>query len=436
MDDAFESWLRDRPKDAVGGLPPGTRLGAYRIVARLAVGGFAEVYRVADDQGASAAVKMLHRLDENSLARFAREARILRAARHPNFPRLLGEGVYETRPYLVLELLRPCALPSGDRAVAAFLRQILSAVAALHADGFVHRDIKPGNILERSDGTPVLIDFGLAAPISRELLEAEGLSVEDGRRVAVGTAGHSAPEQFSGRDVGPEADIHAVGMLVRDCFGERLPPGWRRIYLTATNSDPAARYPGVAEMARAIDRRLWRRLGAFLGLAAVFAVGFAAAVLMRPANTPTVYRMEHGNLDLATLNGYDFAKPVSVDLDPVGAPDPSARYTVRCTICFRDRAAPADEENPVERIDARGSVLNAWLRAYVRGSFARQPFSTLVVRYADGQLANDLSNGFINEPTYRRVLRESGLEVVAVTVQAEGAFKSELAKAVGTLLIK
>ena len=252
----FDNWLAERAKESLpvndGELSAGTRVGDYRIVALLGRGGFADVYRANGPNGEAAAIKMLHRLDDKSRARFVRESEILSQIRHRNIPRLLSFGSFGDRPYMVTELLKVCELPASDRKIAKFLGGIMSATEALHRHGFIHRDIKPTNILSRSDGTPVLIDFGLAAPISVARRASEGLSVEDGKQVGVGTLGYSAPEQFSGLPADRAADVHAIGALIDTCYRGNMPRCWHRIYLAATNSNPKSRYQTVQELRRAV----------------------------------------------------------------------------------------------------------------------------------------------------------------------------------------
>ena len=272
MADAFDSWLDARPADegpADGELLPGTRIGACKVIALLGRGGFAEVYRGEDADGRPVAIKILHQLDDKSRARFELETKILLEVRHPNFPRMLSFGSCGERPYVVMELLMPYEMPCGDRAAARFLRTVIGAVGALHHHGYVHRDIKPSNVLMRANGEPVLVDFGLACPLSQVERDKNALSVEGLAKVGVGTYGYSAPEQFSGQNVGREADVHALGMLIRECFDGEPPKGWRSIYLTATNSDPAIRYRTVEKLGEAIRRRHWRRTVAVLGGLAV-----------------------------------------------------------------------------------------------------------------------------------------------------------------------
>ena len=267
MEDDFDKWLADRRNGALaddGKLPPGTLIGDYRVVELIGHGGFADVFRAEGKNGEAVAIKMLHMLDNKSRARFVRESEILSQIRHRNMPRLLSFGSLGNRPYMVTELLDRFALPDSDRKVAAFLRQIMSATEELHRHGFIHRDIKPANILSRAVGTPVLIDFGLASPISVAKREKEGLSVYGGNKVAVGTVGYSAPEQFSGLPAGREADVHAIGALIYACYGGKMPRCWNHIYLMATTSNPRSRYQSVAELRRAVARRHWRKMLAIL----------------------------------------------------------------------------------------------------------------------------------------------------------------------------
>ena len=281
MEDDFDKWLADRRNGALaddGKLPPGTLIGDYRVVELIGHGGFADVFRAEGKNGEAVAIKMLHMLDNKSRARFVRESEILSQIRHRNMPRLLSFGSMGNRPYMVTELLDRFALPDSDRKVAAFLRQIMSATEELHRHGFIHRDIKPANILSRADGTPVLIDFGLASPISTAKREEEGLSVYGGNKVVVGTVGYSAPEQFSGLPAGREADVHAIGALIYACYGEKMPRCWRHIYLVATTSNPKSRYQTVAELRRAVGRRHWRKVLVALGV--VILAGVIASMLV------------------------------------------------------------------------------------------------------------------------------------------------------------
>lgn len=275
MHDETDDWLKSRRKEPLitgGELLPGTLVGDCKIVALLGRGGFAEVYKATAPDDREVAVKMLHRLDEKSRARFEMESRILLGIRHPNLPRAFSFGSCGERPYMEMELLGTYELPHRDRAVAIFLGKIVSAIQALHAHGYLHRDIKPQNILMREDGEPVVVDFGLACPISKAERSRKAISVDGQNRVAVGTPGYSAPEQFTGQDAGVEADVHAIGVLIRACFGEKMPKCWNDISMKATNSDPEVRYRTVEGLGKAITRRHWRGYLMLIGVVTILAV--------------------------------------------------------------------------------------------------------------------------------------------------------------------
>ena len=208
-------------------------VGRWRIVAFVARGGSGEVYRAVEANGKrAAALKILHRTDGATRARFALEARVLSELHHPAFPAIFETGAFKGRPWYAEEYLQPLEMPSSDRAVARLILAVCRGTGALHALGYVHRDIKPSNILTR-DGEPVLIDFGLLKRIGTpELHPGNTLSVVDGRPVGVGTPGYAAPEQFASGDISPAADVYALGMLALRCFGGRPPFAWRSMSST------------------------------------------------------------------------------------------------------------------------------------------------------------------------------------------------------------
>ena len=262
------------PSDA--SLAIGTVISNWRIVAFLGRGGSGEVYRAV--HGANphqeAAVKILVRSDGSRLERFRREADMLSELKCRALPRIYGFGEVDGKPYMAMELLDPYELPREDREIASFLIAVAEGVKSLHDCGVVHRDIKPQNIMRRKDGSPVIIDLGLAKRISdAQRLPQSTLSIVDGRQVGLGTPQYAAPEQFSGGEITPGADIHALGKLADECFGGKPPRTWRRIIERATSSIPERRYPSVAAFIRAIRRRncLWT-LGLLAGVALLLGV--------------------------------------------------------------------------------------------------------------------------------------------------------------------
>ena len=271
MSDPFEEWKSARGKEPIpSSIPAGTEIGEYKVLGLIGRGGSAEVYSAAHVKlGATVAIKILHKLTEQSRIRFDREAKILSGTTHPCFPQFKSYGEFEGRPYIVTELLGPCVLPRTDKDAAKFLLKVLDGVGCLHRLGFVHRDIKPANILMRNGKEPVLTDFGLACPISAPRQIMGRISIVDGRPAGVGTPGYAAPEQFEGGEVSAATDVHAVGMLADECFDGKPPRCWRRIIDRATNSRKTARFATAKELAWAIRFRHARVFGLVLAVVAL-----------------------------------------------------------------------------------------------------------------------------------------------------------------------
>ena len=206
-----------------GTFTAGTAFGDWRITAFIAKGGTAEVYCAEHAVlGTSAAVKVLSEpLTDSRKARFLREAKLLAELKSPSFPAFHGYGEANGRPYIAEELLEPGELPAGDRPRAKYLLALCEGLKALHAKGVVHRDLKPANILFRKTGEPVIVDLGLAKSVDVPLVP-DGVSIVDGKAVGVGTPEYAAPEQFTGGDITPAADVHALGVLAEKLLGDQM----------------------------------------------------------------------------------------------------------------------------------------------------------------------------------------------------------------------
>ncbi|HLV85598.1 MAG TPA: serine/threonine-protein kinase [Candidatus Sulfotelmatobacter sp.] len=203
----------------------GKRVGVYQIIARIGEGGMGEVYRAirADDQfHKQVALKVVRRGHDSGfvLSRFRNERQILATLDHPNIARLLDGGTTEDGvPYFVMELIEGdpidqyCErhkLSTAER-LKLFLN-VCSAVQYAHQRLIVHRDLKPGNILVASDGTPKLLDFGIA-----KILDPEDFSgpMEPTLTVfRVLTPGYASPEQIRGEPITTATDVYSLGVIL------------------------------------------------------------------------------------------------------------------------------------------------------------------------------------------------------------------------------
>lgn len=249
------------PMETTRMLPDGWCVDGWRVTAFLGKGGSGEVYRaVHAGTGTVAALKLF---SDDCRYRFETEVRGLRMmSGQPHFPRFYGSGSCEKGLYLAEEFLEEQPLPSGDREIAAYLLAVCDGVAALHARGVVHRDMKPANILRRSSGELVIVDLGLLKTFATwkgQGRREDGWpvlpTVLDGRAVGAGTPGYAAPEQLTGSELTPQCDVHAVGMLAETCWSGKMPRVWRRIVRRATSAVPSCRYRDMASLARAIRGR-------------------------------------------------------------------------------------------------------------------------------------------------------------------------------------
>ena len=254
------------------------KLGPFVLQSQLSAGGMGVVYRARHETtGALVALKTVKVPEAAMLRGIRREIHALRRIQHPGVVRVLAEGVHEGLPWYAMELLEGITLrryidtlwkrdqaatevatqavsaPMPDEAtgvdatfrayrppapeqrraaaqerlgeVLTLTRRLCSSLAFLHGEGLVHRDLKPENIVLRPDGTPVLVDFGLAAnfggPIGRESLDVSG-SME-------GSYVYMAPEQIKGGLVDARSDLYSLGCILHELVVGQPPfpgAGW------------------------------------------------------------------------------------------------------------------------------------------------------------------------------------------------------------------
>jgi eukaryotic-like serine/threonine-protein kinase len=222
-------------------LPAGTILDHYRIVDHLGSGAMGDVYRADDLRLRRTVALKTVRADsgvQNAAARLLAEARAASALSHPHIAVVyeIGEAAAEGRPigYITMEYVEGTTLAAMIRerrldldAVFDISEQIADALAEAARLGIVHRDLKPGNVMVASSGRVKVLDFGVA----RRRRERT-IAPDDSTRTAdatdldagfSGTIGYAAPEQLTGRDDDPRADVFSLGVLVYEIVSGRRP---------------------------------------------------------------------------------------------------------------------------------------------------------------------------------------------------------------------
>ncbi len=274
-------------------LDVGDRIGPWKLAEKLASGGMGAVYRAERADGhfeQQAAIKLLRGIPtEDTLALLTAERQILAGLQHPHIARLIDGGATPGgQPYIVMEFVegiaidRWCAerrLPLKSR--LRLFRNVCRAVAFAHQRLVVHCDLKPSNVLVRADGSPVLLDFGIARALDRTI---------ERRPDAYYTPGYASPEQMAGAPVSVASDVYSLGLILfelvsgrkarvdaddrtvtqlsqglrraSEIAGDQCP--WRRelrgdidaIIRRATAQNPGLRYASADALAADIERHL------------------------------------------------------------------------------------------------------------------------------------------------------------------------------------
>jgi serine/threonine-protein kinase len=197
--------------------------GRFRIIALQGRGGMGQVYRAQDlELGQPVALKFLtaFRSDQRARSRLRTEVRLARQISHPNVCRVFDIGEATGELYLSMEyvdgedlagLLKRIGRLPADKGLD-IARMLCAGLAAAHARGVLHRDLKPGNIMIDSRGEVRIMDFGLAAVAEQQL---------DAADVRSGTPAYMAPEQLEGREASARSDIYALGLVLYELFTGR-----------------------------------------------------------------------------------------------------------------------------------------------------------------------------------------------------------------------
>ena len=285
---------------------PGKKLAHYEILEPIGKGGMGEVYRAKDSKlGRDVAIKVLPEefsQDEERLARFKREAKVLASLNHPRIASIYGLEEAEGAHFLVLELVEGETLeerirrgPIPVEKALGIASKIADALGEAHERGIVHRDLKPANIKltrdddDDDDGDISVLDFGLAKALSEDATEADVASsmsptiARAGTRLGVilGTAAYMSPEQAKGKRVDRRTDVFAFGcvlyemltgrkafegdvvseviasVLAREPDMSRLPanlnPRIRELLARCLEKDPKKRWQAVGDLRVEID---------------------------------------------------------------------------------------------------------------------------------------------------------------------------------------
>ena len=196
--------------------------GRYELVRHIARGGMADVYEADDRQLQRAvAIKVFRAGATADRARFDAEVVVLAALNHPGLVQVYDAGEHEGDAFVVLDLVDGPTLaarlaaggPIPPHEAAEVGAQVADALAYVHDQGVVHRDVTPANVLCSPDGRALLADFGIARLIDTSRVTAAATTV--------GTAAYMAPEQVQGVDVTPAADVYSLGLVLLELLTGR-----------------------------------------------------------------------------------------------------------------------------------------------------------------------------------------------------------------------
>ncbi len=277
-DGRFESGATDLISEAFPEPAPVEQIGPYRLLREIGRGGMGRVWLAERSDGVfdrRVAVKMMRAglMLQADRERFAAERHILGRLDHENVAGILDGGITDDgHPYLVMEYVEGVPITEYCRANSSsleerlqLLRTVCDAVSYAHQKLVVHRDLKPGNILVREDGTVKLLDFGIAKLLNFDQVEDARLTLTGALRL---TPEYAAPEQVLGGGISTATDVYALGIILFELLTGERPysiegQSPRAIEAAVCNSRP----PRPSTVVRTADRetsastsRLARRL--------------------------------------------------------------------------------------------------------------------------------------------------------------------------------
>jgi serine/threonine protein kinase len=390
-------------------------IDGYTVIRELGRGGMGVVFEVHDpklDRRLALKLMLGQEADPEALQRFQREAELLARLNHPGVVTVHGLGTCDSGPYFVAERIEGAPLDSilkrrgalEPRTAAALVRDLASAVGALHAEGIIHRDLKPGNVIRRPDGSPVLIDFGLARDPRAERLTLSG--------TLLGTPNYMSPEQALGESaqLTTASDVYALGAVLfallagvapyeglpvlsvldaitrleptwpLDKSGE-IPPRLEALCLRAMDKDPGRR-PTAIELSEQLEALLeseyaWSetpsRSGRSIGIGALLALGTLAPAIWlatRPVSAPTP------------------PSTPSLSPSPSSTPRPSPTFTPEKSLSARDVIRRLRKKEVPEKVFQRARELLA--EPQTRTPALRRRYAKALLRRAPLQRVADV----------------------------------------------
>jgi serine/threonine-protein kinase PpkA len=205
------------------------RLKGYRLTRKIGSGGMTDVFLAVRE--ADELLLVLKVLDASGkptehLTRFIQEYSLLSSIEHPHVIRIYDQGFTDDHAYIAMEYFERGDLRAeitagiGQHRVLTIISQVAQALAAIHARGIIHRDVKPENIMRRPDGSVALADFGIA----KSMLEAEQLTFTQTRHGdVVGTPYYLSPEQALRQPLTPQSDLYSLGVMMFEMLTGRRP---------------------------------------------------------------------------------------------------------------------------------------------------------------------------------------------------------------------